>query len=160
MRFPLSQNSFCCLKSKLLCSQSLILCLNVHSNLILRLFLVPINLLTLGHLKALSTHRSKLLPSQSCTDLSSISSCSNFLCPCGWNRCKYCSLLRTEFSGSYLNPMTASLFFFYCLWRIFLWEPRVITTYWKQGTGGLYLTTCFTILFLVYLASFVSKKLQ
>lgn len=82
MRFPLSQKSFCCLKSKLLCSQSLILCINVHSNLVLWVFLFSINLLTPGHLKAFSIPVPvPAITEHSCTDLSSISSCSYFLCP-------------------------------------------------------------------------------
>lgn len=52
-------------KIKLWCSQSLILCLNAHSNLILWGFLFSINLHTPGHLKAFSTPRSQPLPSLS-----------------------------------------------------------------------------------------------
>lgn len=149
-------------KIKLWCSQSLILCLNANSNLILWVFLFSINLHTPGHLKAFSTPHSQPLASPSTTVKTFLQSLLLlhifsffFCCWNGWNT------VAQPFKDRdlWLLPKPPRLqVYSHCLWRMYLWEPWVIATYWKESAWRLWITIHFTILFLLYLPALVFQK--
>lgn len=149
-------------KIKLWSSQSLILCLNAHSNLILWVFLFSINLHTPGHLKAFSTPHSQPLPSPSTavkTFLQSLLHIFSFSF-CYWNGW---NTVVQPFKDRdlWLLPKPPRLqVYSHCLWRMYLWDPRVTTTYWKQSVWSLWITIHSTISFLLYLAALVFQKIS